>query len=287
MANPTQPAGIQHGLKTCFVTRICPEWTVAAIIDAMKQYGYLGVELQVAEGNMHGVELDADKSAMADVRKQFDEADLAVACLSTPLTLSAPDPRARAKAVEQVKAYMVLADSLGAPYVSLPGGNIPAGMEPPGVIDYICEALDDICSYAEEKHVRSTLLVATNDAFSHSKYLKEVIRQVYSPKLGILWDVVHPIRVLEQVEDTYEIICDHVRHVHVHDMAFNDDRTQVFLAEPGRGFVPFGKIIEMLRADGFRGYLSVAVTEKQPDPDRILPAYAEFLGSVLNPSPAK
>ena len=38
-------------------------------------------------------------------------------------------------------------------------------------------------------------LIETHGSFSHSKYLSEVLNQVYSPKIGILWDLSHPMRV--------------------------------------------------------------------------------------------
>jgi sugar phosphate isomerase/epimerase len=172
---------------------------------------------------------------------------------------------------------------LGAPYIRIFGGEIPAGLEVSGVIDYIAEALDECTEFVEKEKMRSMILLETQGPFSHSKYVSEVMSQVFSKKLGVLWDVVHPIRVLESVDDTYDTICDYVRHIHVRDRAFNDDRTRLADCEPGDGFVPMNKIVDLLKVGNFRGYLSLEVVLEYVDPDVILPLYATYLKDLIKP----
>ena len=276
-----------YNLKLSFSTWVCPEWTVAAIVDGMQTYGYDGVELRIGKGHLHGVELDSPADYLADVRKQFDAANMAVSCISTSFTFSNPDPGERLKIIENVKSCLRLADSVGAPYIRIFGGDIPHGMETTGVIDYIAESLDECTEYAEKEKLRSMILMETHDAFSHSKYVSEVLSQVFSKKLGVLWDVLHPIRVLETVEDTYDSICDHVRHVHVHDCSFNDDRTKLIPCEPGEGFVPMGRVADLLKSGNFRGYLSLEALQENSDPDETLPMYAKYLKPLTKAKPTE
>jgi sugar phosphate isomerase/epimerase len=266
-----------YNLKLSFSTWVCPEWTVAAIVDGMQSYGYDGVELRIGKGHLHGVELDSPADYLADVRKQFDAANLAVSCIATSFTFSTPDAGERQKTINNVKQCLRMADAVGAPYIRIFGGEIPANHEVTGVVDYIAEALDECTEYAEKEKMRSMILLETHDAFSHSKYVAEVLSQVFSKKLGVLWDVLHPIRVLETVEDTYDAICDHVRHVHVHDAAFNDDRTKIVPCVPGEGVVPMGRVTDLLKSGNFRGYLSLEALQENTDPDESLPAYAKFV----------
>ncbi len=272
-----------HNLKLSFTTWVCPEWTVAAIVDGMQTYGYDGVELRIGKGHLHGVELDSPADYLAEVRKQFDAANMAVSCIATSFSFSSPDITERQKTINNVKQCLRMADAVGAPYIRVFGGEIPPGFEATGVIDYVAEALDECTEYAEKEKMRSMILVETHDAFSHSKYIAEVLSQVYSQKLGVLWDVLHPMRVLESVEDTYDAICQHVRHVHVHDCSFNDDRTKVLPCDPGEGFVPMGQVVDLLKAGNYRGYLSLEVLQESPDPDEILPKYAKYLQSLIKP----
>src|SRR5579862_2190191 len=272
-----------HNLKLSFTTWVCPEWTVAAIVDGMQTYGYDGVELRVGKGHLHGVEIDSSPEQINEVRKQFDAANLAVSCIATSYSFSSPDLVDREKTIANVQNGLRMADSIGAPYLRVFGGEIPHNLEATGVIDYVAEAIDECTEYAEKEKLRSMLLVETHGAFSHSKYITEVLKQVYSPKLGVLWDVLHPMRVLESVEDTYDAICDHVRHVHIHDCAFNDDRTKLMPCEPGEGFVPMAQVVDVLKSGNFRGYLSVEVLQKDADPDEVLPLWSKYLKSLIKP----
>jgi sugar phosphate isomerase/epimerase len=272
-----------YNLKLSFTTWVCPEWTVAAIVDGMQTYGYDGVELRIGKGHLHGVELDSPPDYLATVRKQFDAANMAVSCIATSFNFSSPDATERAKTIKNVQTCLRLADAVGAPYIRIFGGDVPHGFEATGVIDYIAEALDECTEYAEKEKMRSMILLETHDTFSHSKYVSEVLSQVYSNKLGVLWDVLHPMRVLESVEDTYDAICDHVRHVHVHDCAFNDDRTKIVPCDPGEGFVPMNQVADLLKSGNFRGYLSLEVLQENADPDETLPKYAKYLKGLIKP----
>lgn len=275
-----------YNLKLGFTTWVCPEWTCAAIVDGMQSYGYEGVELRVGKGHLHGVELDSSAAYLTDVRKQFDAANLAVSCIATSLSFSNPDIVERNKTIAATKQALRLADQLGAPYVRVYGGEVPHGLELTGVVDYIAEALSECVEFAETEKLRSMLLLETHDTFSHSKFVHEVIEQVYNPKLGVVWDVLQPIRVLEKVQDTYDAICDHVKHIHVHDCAFNDDRTRLVPCAPGEGFVPLAQVVDLLKGGNFRGYLALDILQQNPDPDEILPAYAKFLKGLIKPEKA-
>src|SRR5258708_8333104 len=212
-----------HNLKTSFTTWVCPEWTVAAIVDGMQTYGYDGVELRIGKGHLHGVELDSPPDYLSDVRKEFDAANMAGSCIATSFSFSNADAAERLKTINNVKQCLRMADSVGAPYIRIFGGEVPHNLEVTGVIDYIAEALDECAEFAEKEKIRSVILLETYGAFSHSKYVAQVLSQVCNGKVGVLWDVLHPMRVLESVEDTYDILCDNVRHVHVHDCAFYDN----------------------------------------------------------------
>lgn len=268
-------------LKLSFSTQACPEWTVAAIVDGMQSYGFDGVELVLGKGHKHNVDVDSPAAHLTEVRKQMDDAEMGIACLSGQLSLSVADKAARLKVLDELKKTLTLADRLGVPYVRIFGGNIPGGFETAGVIDYIAEALADAAEYIETSKLRSMLLLQTHDIFSHSKYALEVLSQVYSEYLGILWDVLHPLRVMETVEQTYESLGKYVRMLHIHDCSVNDDRTRIAPCTLGEGFVPFTRVVKLLKADNFHGYLSLESLQQEVDPDEMLPHGAEYLKKLI------
>lgn len=277
----TTPAA-KYNFKYAFTSSICPEWTAAALVDGMQTYKFDGVELVMGQGHLHGVDLDTDVEFLTEVRKTFDEADMAVAALGTSFSFASPDITEREKSIANAKQALRMAETLGAPYVRVVAGEMPPGLEATGVVDYVSEALSDLTEFAEEERIRSMILVETAGSFSHSKYITEVMAQVYSEKIGVLWNVLHPMRVLEQPERTFDVIGEYVRHVHVIDAAFNEDRTKVQPCELGEGFVPMNRVVDLLKSAAYRGYLSIETVQKDLDPDETLPKYAEYLKGLLS-----
>ncbi|MCZ7649389.1 MAG: sugar phosphate isomerase/epimerase [Planctomycetota bacterium] len=270
-----------YNFKLAFSTTLCPEWTSAAIIDGMQAYGFEGVEFCLGKGHLHGVELDSPADMLADIRKQFDEASTAISCLATAFNLSNADEAERTKTVESVKQALRVADQLGSPFVRVFGGEVPAGFEVTGVIDYVAEALAEVAEFAEEEKIRSMALIESQGVFSHSKFISEVIDQVYSPKIGVLWNTLNPIRMLEKVEQTYDKLGPHVRYVHLTDANFNEDRTQITRCDPGGGIVPMSRVVDLLKSGIYRGYLSIESMHPEPDPDELLPQYSGYLKELL------
>jgi sugar phosphate isomerase/epimerase len=247
----------------------------------MQSYKYEGVEFRLGKKHLHGVELDSGADYLADVRKQLDDANAAVACLATSFAFSSTDIVDRRKNIENTKQALRVAEALGAPFVRVFGGEVPAGMEVAGIVDYVSDSLSELAEYCETNKVRSTVVVETTGAFSHTKYMSEVMEQIVSPKIAVLWDVMHPLRVLEQADDTFDALGHHVRHVHVHDAEYNEDRTRIKACDPGEGFVPMSEIVDLLKAGLFRGYLSLEVINREVDPDTVLPQWADYLRATI------
>src|SRR5258706_11390420 len=95
-----------YHLKLSFTTWVCPEWTVDAIIDGMKSYKYEGVEFRTGKGHLHGIEADSQAEYLVEVRKQFDEAKLAISCLGSSYSFSSADAAERRKNIEGTKQIM-------------------------------------------------------------------------------------------------------------------------------------------------------------------------------------
>ena len=66
----------------------------------------------------------------------------------------------------------------------------------------VSDALSDVVSFAEQTSV--SVLVETYGDFANTKFVREVVKQIYSEHFGVLWDVVHPFRVLETPEESYD-----------------------------------------------------------------------------------
>ncbi len=265
--------GETHNFKLSFMSWLKPDAQLPELVDLAVRHGYQAIEPRVGSDHGHGVELATAAEQLWDVRRAFEDSSLELSCLATGLQFAMEDADQRAKNVEELKHYIELADTVGAPFVRVFGGQTPDGFEKAGVIDYVSDALAEAVAHAES--YSAVILLETHDHFVNSVFVREVVKQVYSEKLGVCWDVAHPVRALETLEETYDNLSGSVRHIHVHDYSYNDDRTKMEHAPMGEGFVRYDRAIEMLAHDLFEGCLSVEVMGQ--DPEVVLPQYAEKL----------
>ena len=269
--------GETHNFKLSFMSWLKPDAQLPELVDLAVRYGYQAIEPRVGSDHAHGVELATAAEQLWDVRRAFEDSSLELSCLATGLQFAMDDAEQREKNVEELKRYVELADTVGAPYVRIFGGPTPDGFEKAGVIDYVSDALAEAVAHAESYN--AVILLETHDHFVNSVFVREVIKQVYSEKLGVCWDVAHPVRAIETLEETYDNISGSVRHIHVHDYSYNDDRTKIEHAPLGDGFVRYDRAIEMLAHDLFEGCLSVEVMGQ--DAETVLPQYAEQLNAYV------
>lgn len=270
--------------KLSFMTWICPKFSVEELVTCANKVGYDAVELRTDKGHGHGVELGTADEALAEVRDIFAESGVAVSALATGLSFADPDPGVRAGRVAELKRYVDLAEAVGAPVVRVFAGDLPRGIEVAGVVDYVADALGEAAESAEGRDV--VIGVETHGDFSVSRYAAEVVKQVYSDRLRIVWDVAHPVRYLEGVDDTYDVLCGYVAHVHVHDYVYDDGRRKIVAAPFGEGFVPNAQALRLLARDGYAGYLSVEYEDANVDVEEVLAQYAQGMRACLEPAEA-
>lgn len=278
VAPPVDPVTV-GGFKICLTSAVAPQWSAQQLVDAALKYGYAGVELSAGAGCQHGVELEAGESDLRKVREIFSDSGLGIACLGTPVSFHAAEPEARQKALQELERYIEIADVLATPYVRIFGGEIPASIEVAGAADYISDCLAEAASFAEQRS--ATLLVETFGTFRNSRFLREIIKQVYSPRLQALWNVPETIRGLEPVADTFDSLCDHIKHVHLADYEYFEERTAVAPSEFGEGFVPIAQAIETLADGGYSGYLAFDPAEIPEDSEEELAGAMKLLKGVL------
>jgi len=269
--------GETAAFKLSFMSWLKPDAQLPELVDLAVRYGYQAIEPRVGSGHAHGIELSTAAESLWDVRRAFEDSALELSCLATGLSFATADAEERAKNVEELKHFVELADTVGAPCVRIFGGSMPDGTETAGVVDYVSDALADAVAHAE--NYNAVILIETHDDFVRTNLVREVVKQVYSEKLGVCWDVAHPVRALETLEESYDNISGSVRHVHVHDYVYSDGRTKIEHAPLGEGFVDYARAMEMLAHDFFEGYLSVEVMNQNPD--AVLPQYAEKMKAYV------
>ena len=120
-------------------------------------------------------------------------------------------------------------------------------------LDLLVDNLSLAATYADKNDVM--LLIETNGAFSDSHLLKDLLKIIANPRLGILWNVHNPYRFcLETIAETYETLNNYVKYVHLSDSLMGDNGPEYCLL--GNGDIPNQEAILTLKEHNFKGYVS-------------------------------
>ena len=268
-------------MKISFTTLSCPDWSWDKILDEAARLGYDGIEVRGADGEMF---LPKARPFLPENIKETIEKLKAMGLEITDLGSSCEfqDPEKYNQYVDEGKAYIDLAQTLGVPYVRIFGNKIPDPAKKEETLERIASGVKELCSYCEGKNV--TILLETHGDFPDLSNMMPVLEKVNSPYLGVLWDMDHTYRWYgEDIMEFFSKTSKYIKHVHVKDSKKIGDKFE--LCKVGEGDVPIGKFIGLLKESGYNGYLSLEWEKKWvpslAEPEFVIPAYIEFIKNYL------
>lgn len=261
-------------MRLSFMTFACPEFTLAEVISAAKQFGYDGVEPRVTAGHKHGIEPNAGAAARAAARRAFADAGIEIACIATSCRFANLDPAARAANRDNLKLHLQLAADLGARRIRVFGGRRDEGLSLEGAVQIVAEDLLSCADFAAAHDV--LICLETHDDFSLGATVGKVLQAADHPAIRAAWDLQHPARAGEDVHDTARWLSGKISHVHCHDDA---DGKAVL---PGDGRLPMSRQIAALREQRFDGFLSAELWPEVGSPEYILRNYRDRMQRLLS-----
>ena len=261
-------------MKLGFSTLGCPQWDLDQIIDSARANGYDGVEFRAYKGSVDLLKAFGEfPGGPAEVRRRLARAGVEVCCLATSVCLTDPDP-----SVAEGDRMIDLAMALGAPYIRVFGGAIPAGEPKESCHARAAQKLTQLGKRAGQRGKR--VLVESHDAFSTGAQVAELASAALGEGTGVLWDLHHPYRMGESPSETAGFIARRTYHTHI-----KDSRKDAGYTLLGEGDVPLPELVKELHMAGYQGYLCLE-WEKQwhpelPEPEVALPQAARYLSDLL------
>lgn len=254
-----------------FSTLGCSGEPLDEVARLAARHGCAGVELRCFAGEPIGVPgpgdaatLPADRGTVAALH----DAGIQVLSLASYVYIAESDPDLVAATLRHVD----LAAALGAPYLRVFGHRSGE----PGHRAAAVRTLERVADRIAGSGVR--VLLETHDAFRTGRQVAQVLAEVGSPHLGAVWDVVNPWRTGEDVATTLEALRPWLGYVQLKDVASPEDLRPVL---PGAGTVPLREVLDALRADAYRGWLSLEWERAWfPDVAPLDRALTEFTGVV-------
>jgi sugar phosphate isomerase/epimerase len=267
-------------IELATMSSVCPDWDLGEVIAGMKRHGYKGFEPRVEWGHACGIEADLGGEKRREIKRRLADEDLVVCCVATGVRMATADASERAGHIEDLKRYIDLAADLGCGLVRTFGGQRTRDREWQWVVDYVVEGYMQVMDQAEERGV--VVLMETHDDWSCSAPVRAVVEQAEQSNLKVLWDFMHPQRMLEKPEESFSVLADYTRHLHAHDGSYVDGRMQV--GALGEGVIDHQVPLQLLKDAGFAGYFSVEVIHKpgsKHDADGVLRQYAEQFAKIM------
>lgn len=270
-------------MKIAYSNLACPEWSFQEVIGKAVEYGYDGVEIRLLDGEVIAPDLDRHKRhEMVQLARDSGVGLIGIGASTRFAMANVEEQRQNER---NLISYLELSADMEIPMVRTFGG--PSGIKHLGLqqlkdcVNRVAESLNRVAPRAEELGV--DVLLETHDEFSSSYMVRDTLDLVQSPRIGALWDIHHPYRMDEAVNETYENLKGRLRHVHLKDASRNGEGWDLVLF--GRGEVPVQSIVSMLKQDGYDDYLTIEWEKKwHPEieaADVALPQHISILKNYL------
>jgi sugar phosphate isomerase/epimerase len=269
-------------LKLAYSSLACPDWTVEAAADAVARFGFDGIEWRLADGDPI-----TSRTSAAVVQRLIAATHargLSVPALDSSCQMFQDDVDCRTTSVREGEFMVDLASNLGAQALRVFGGPLPHDISVREALPAAADVLRSIARYAA-RHGIYILLETHDPAWSRSVNAAALVETAGESNIGILYDVLHPCRMGEPVEQTVSTLQRHIKLVHMKDGHRPHNESGGWpLCALGEGDVPLGMIVERLHAQGYDGWYTFEWEKRWhpelAEPELALPAGAACLRAL-------
>ncbi len=282
-------------MQLAFSTNAYMRFSVGDALDRLAGMGYAGVELMadVPHAWPAGL-LPAQKRSIRDAleRNRLAISNVnafmmnAVADPRQPYWHPAwiePDPHYRRIRVEHTKRALTLAAELGAPNITTePGGPLVAGLSFEQGLDEFVRELCPVVEHAERERVMLLVEPEPGLLIETSEQYLAFAQRIRSPMLGLNFDIGHMYCVGEDPAAAIRRLAEHIRHVHLEDIAAS--RVHRHLV-PGEGAIDFSACLAALDEIGYRGWVTIELYPYAEDPDSAARTALERIGPLVARDP--
>jgi sugar phosphate isomerase/epimerase len=266
---------------------------VEGAVDLFAALGFDGVDIACNE--LSGITTETSRSRRREMAAYARERGLVIsnlACYAGQAAgFTALDPGVRAETFRQVRDHLRLAGDLGCARVRV----FPGRDSGPGIAGrdqgaaWALEAYQRLSAVAQEVNVTllvenhpSTLTVTVRETL-------DLVKAVDRANVRILYDPSNLVVYAgdPDVEGNLRLQQPHLAYVHVKDQVLLSDGRHTDTV-PGRGMIPWAKILRLLRAAGCEGFLALEYqrgkrsSEWLPDPDVGMREGLAFLKASLH-----
>jgi fatty-acyl-CoA synthase len=265
-------------------TRGTPAWNLETVAERARAYGYAGIDLRLIDGEV--ISCAAVRAHLGRLRALFAPSDLPLVVLATSVRIAQATTAATDRVVADALEWIALAEELDVPMIRFFGGPRPEGTSIESAIEIAAQVLNRVAPEAERAGV--ILGLETHDDFSSAGVVAATLARVDSPAVGAIWDMLHTLRMDESPDQALAAFGARVVNIHIKDARRVDANWQLVLM--GQGAVPVDRGLDLARARGYSGYVTVEWEKKWhpelAEPEIAYPQHMAYLRRYFaEPSP--
>lgn len=278
-------------MKTCFHTGSYIRYPIEEAMNRIASFGYQGIEVSAwSDGATFFPDLLTNERIQWVIDKAQD-LKLGIAGYDCELllilgwNLVSTSQVVRERTVEYIKSSVLVAQKLGARFVTISGGRKLYGIKKQVAWQWLVEGLKESVRFSEDHNVVlaiEPLVRIEGDVVNTLEDTLQIIEEVGSTNLGVNLDTGHANITNESLTDYVLLLGNKLINVHLDD---NYGKNEDHLC-PGMGTMEYGSFFDSLIRNKYEGYLSVepSLLEYSTDPDKAAFLGMEFFEKFLNNS---
>jgi len=246
----SKPSRMKVGLVTY---NLAKDMDVDTLIDTCSKAQIQGVELRTTHA--HKVEVNLSKEQRAEVKKKFQDSPVELMGLGSAFDYHTADQTKLRKDIEDTKAYILLAEDVGASGIKVRPNGFPKEVPREKTLEQIGKSLGEIARFGADHNVQIRLEVHGSETCLLPN-IKVMMDHADHPNAGVCWNSNMQDLEGEGFDYNFDLVKGKIFSVHMRDLC--DDT------------YPYRHLLRQLSETGFQGYCLAELGDTNSDPVRIL-----------------
>lgn len=234
---------------------LAADWDIPTIIKNCEATLFEGVELRTTHA--HKVEVNLSKEERKDVRKRFADSKVQLMGLGSAFDYHTPDQAKLRKDIEATKAYIVLAEDVGATGVKVRPNGLPKEVPVEKTLEQIGRSLRELGDFARDHGQVIRLEVHGTDT-SFPPHIRKILDVANHPSVGACWNSNATDLSGQGWDYNFDLLKDKIIAVHM---------TDLFLET-----YPYRRLLTRLNDIHYAGFC-LAEIQSSADPVRVMKYY--------------
>ncbi len=205
---------------------------------------------------------------LPQVKVELNALGLRVSQITCAPDFTNPDPAVRQAELQAMRQRVDWAAELGTDAVRTTAGMVHDGVDTHDAVQYAVEGMVKLAEYAlpcgvypcYENHYKDRLWTREDFSFQPERFL-QIFEQIEPTPVRVNFDFANPLMTGTDPVAMLQRVVHKVHHVHAGDRLPGEYQHSVL----GEGAVPFQPLLQILKAHGYTGYLSIEDGQAQGD----------------------